>query len=80
MLHSFYSEQASLFLSSEEVQGIMSKASGLIEQPGAISPPQPPLLLPWIGLDLIQTKAVLKVSLHPTVNSADMQRIVLLYK
>lgn len=68
MLYSFYSEQASLFLSSEEVQGIMSKASGLIKQPGAISPPPPPLLLQWTRLDLIQTKAALKVSLQPTVS------------
>lgn len=68
MLYSFYSEQASLFLSSEEVQGIMSKASGLIKQPGAIPPPPPSFLLPWTRLDLIQTKAVLKVSPQPTVS------------
>lgn len=41
MLYSFYSEQASLFLSSEEVQGIMSKASGLIKEPSAIPTPHP---------------------------------------
>lgn len=46
MFYSFYSEQASLFMSSEIVQGIISKASGFIKQLGAIPPPPPLSLLP----------------------------------